>query len=83
MIHDALATYEQQVYEKEHSDMNWFKGKQRPKELDALDAKRKGNQPFSEPSSYTSLYFVHPVHSNYARTKGNVYADQEVCLGRA
>jgi hypothetical protein len=49
MVHDALATYEQQVYEKEHSDMNWFKGKQRPKELDALDAKRKGNQPFSEP----------------------------------
>ncbi|CAG7851990.1 5'-3' exoribonuclease 1; AltName: Full=Exonuclease 2; AltName: Full=Exonuclease II; Short=Exo II; AltName: Full=p140 [Serendipita indica DSM 11827] len=36
MVLDALATFEQQAFEKEHSDMNWFKSKQRPKQLDTL-----------------------------------------------
>jgi 5'-3' exoribonuclease 1 len=36
---DALSTFEQEAYEKEHSDMNWFKSKQRPKELAQLEEK--------------------------------------------
>lgn len=28
-----------QAFEKEHSDLNWFKGKQRPKELEKLEEK--------------------------------------------
>jgi len=34
-----LSTFEQEAYEKEHSDMNWFKSKQRPKELEELGQK--------------------------------------------
>jgi hypothetical protein len=39
MVLDALADFEQEAFEKEHSDLNWFKSKQRPKQLDALQEK--------------------------------------------
>jgi 5'-3' exonuclease len=48
MVLDALATFEEQAFEKDHSDKNWFKGKQRPKQLETL-AERGGKGAFSKP----------------------------------
>jgi hypothetical protein len=48
MVLDALATFEEQAFEKDHSDKNWFKGKQRPKQLETL-AERGGKGALSKP----------------------------------
>jgi len=47
MVLDALGTFEEQAFEKDHADKNWFKGKQRHRQLDILD-ERRGKGAFSE-----------------------------------
>jgi hypothetical protein len=74
MVLDALATFEEQAFEKDHSDKNWFKGKQRPKQLDTL-AERGGKGGLSKsfhPSFHPTCLLISFIDSNYTRSADDV-----------
>lgn len=43
VVLDEMAVWERDVFEKEYSDMNWYKGKQ-PKHVKEMELARKRNQ---------------------------------------
>lgn len=53
---NALSEFEQNAFEKEHSDLNWFKSKQRPKEMENL--KEKGVKGAQSKQCWSSLLLL-------------------------
>ena len=43
VVLDEMAVWEQEIFEKEYSDMNWYKGKQ-AKHVKEMELARKRNQ---------------------------------------
>ncbi|KAG8777800.1 hypothetical protein FRC15_011110 [Serendipita sp. 397] len=82
MVLDALATFELHAFEKEHSDMNWFKSKQRPKEFDTL-AERGGQGAFTITKDQRQM--LGAVESFIQRTRDKTHrsADQAEVEGQS
>ncbi|KAG8833381.1 hypothetical protein FRC17_010777 [Serendipita sp. 399] len=75
MVLDALSTFEVHAFEKEHSDMNWFKSKQRPKELDTL-AERGGQGAFTITRDQRQMLSAIEAFVQRSRDKRHRQADQ-------